>query len=143
MGFASFIVPSYHLAEVFHSYQLKRNNPKTANSKEDVKKKKKIRIIKNWRTYMSVLDLNVKQKFSFFFLFLKFFSYFIYFYFIYLLLFLAALGLCCCAWPFSSCGKRGLLFIAVCGLLSSWWLLLLQSTGSRHEGFGSCGTRAQ
>ena len=92
---------------------------------------------------MSVLDLNVKQKFSFFFLFLKFFSYFIYFYFIYLLLFLAALGLCCCAWPFSSCGKRGLLFIAVCGLLSSWWLLLLQSTGSRHEGFGSCGTRAQ
>ena len=31
--------------------------------------------------------------------------------------FLAALGLCCCAWAFSSCGKRGLLFIAMRGLL--------------------------
>ena len=30
---------------------------------------------------------------------------------------LAALGLCCCARAFSSCGKRGLLFVAVCGLL--------------------------
>ena len=28
-------------------------------------------------------------------------------------LFLAALGLCCCAWAFSSCGERGLLFVAV------------------------------
>ena len=27
--------------------------------------------------------------------------------------FLAALGLCCCARAFSSCGERGLLFIAV------------------------------
>ena len=26
---------------------------------------------------------------------------------------LAVLGLCCCAWAFSSCGERGLLFIAV------------------------------
>ena len=32
-------------------------------------------------------------------------------------LFLAVLGLRCCARAFSSCGKRGLLFIAVCGLL--------------------------
>ena len=31
--------------------------------------------------------------------------------------FLAALGLCCCARAFSSCGERGLLFVAVCGLL--------------------------
>ena len=30
---------------------------------------------------------------------------------------MAVLGLCCCAWAFSSCGKRGLLFVAVCGLL--------------------------
>ena len=30
---------------------------------------------------------------------------------------LAALGLCCCAQAFSSCGERGLLFVAVCGLL--------------------------
>ena len=36
-------------------------------------------------------------------------------YFIYLLL--AALGLCCCVWAFSSCGERGLLFVAACGLL--------------------------
>ena len=36
-------------------------------------------------------------------------------YFIYLLL--AALVLCCCARAFSSCGERGLLFVAVHGLL--------------------------
>ena len=34
------------------------------------------------------------------------------------ILFLAALGLCCCAWAFSSCGKQ--------------WLLLLWSIGSRR-----------
>ena len=32
-------------------------------------------------------------------------------------LFLAALGLCCCTRAFSSCGKRGLLFVAVHVLL--------------------------
>ena len=31
--------------------------------------------------------------------------------------FLAALGLRCCAWAFCSCGERGLLFVAVHGLL--------------------------
>ena len=31
--------------------------------------------------------------------------------------FWAALGLRCCAPAFSSCGERGLLFVAVCGLL--------------------------
>ena len=31
--------------------------------------------------------------------------------------FLAALGLLRCVWAFSSCSKRGLLFIAVCGFL--------------------------
>ena len=35
----------------------------------------------------------------------------------FIFLFLAVLGLRCCAWAFSSCGKGGLLFIAVCGLL--------------------------
>ena len=34
-----------------------------------------------------------------------------------LFLFLAALGLCCCTRAFSSCGERGLLFVAVRGLL--------------------------
>ena len=33
------------------------------------------------------------------------------------ILFLAALGLRCCARAFSSCGERGLLFVAVRGLL--------------------------
>ena len=32
-------------------------------------------------------------------------------------LFLAALGLHCCSQAFSSCGERGLLFVAVRGLL--------------------------
>ena len=40
--------------------------------------------------------------------------FFIIYYFYFLL---AALGLRCCTWAFSSCGERGLLFIAVCGLL--------------------------
>ena len=57
-------------------------------------------------------------------------------------LFLAALGRRCCLWAFSSCGERGLLFVAVHELLIAW-LLLLQSTGSRHAGFSSCGTWAQ
>ena len=30
---------------------------------------------------------------------------------------MAVLGLCCCAWAFSSCGEQGLLFVAVRGLL--------------------------
>ena len=33
------------------------------------------------------------------------------------LFFWAALGLCCCRQAFSSCSERGLLFVAVCGLL--------------------------
>ena len=45
-----------------------------------------------------------------FFFFLNKFIYFIY-------LFLAALGLRCCVWAFSSCSERGLLFVAVRGLL--------------------------
>ena len=43
-----------------------------------------------------------------------FFNKFIYFIFI---LFLTVLGLCCCARAFSSCSKRGLLFIVVHRLL--------------------------
>ena len=37
--------------------------------------------------------------------------------FLFFFFFLAALGLRCCAWAFSSCSERGLLFIAVRGLL--------------------------
>ena len=38
---------------------------------------------------------------------------------LFIYLFLAALGLCCCTRPFSSCGERGLLFVAVRGLLTA------------------------
>ena len=48
-----------------------------------------------------------KHAMSFFFFLINLFIY----------LFLAVLGLCCCAQAFSSCGKRGLLFVAVRGLL--------------------------
>ena len=44
--------------------------------------------------------------------------FFIYIYtFIYFYLFLAALGLLCCVQAFSGCGERGLLSVAVHGLL--------------------------
>ena len=36
---------------------------------------------------------------------------------LFIYLFLAALGLRCCSQAFSSCGERGLLFVAFCGLL--------------------------
>ena len=44
-----------------------------------------------------------------------FVSFFLFFPFLFF--FLAALGLCCCAWAFSSCSEQGLLFVAVHGLL--------------------------
>ena len=47
--------------------------------------------------------------FIYLFIFKNKFIYFIY-------LFLAALGLPCCAWAFSSCGEQGLLFVAVTSL---------------------------
>ena len=56
---------------------------------------------------------------------------------------MAALGLRCCVQAFSSCGEWGLLFVVVHGLLSLWWLPLLQGTGSRLTGFKSCSMRAQ
>ena len=42
-------------------------------------------------------------------------------------LFLAALGLRCCVWAFSSCGERGLLFVAVHELL-----IVVASLGVEH-----------
>ena len=36
---------------------------------------------------------------------------------LFIYLFLAALGLCFCTWAFSSCSERGLLLVAVLGLL--------------------------
>ena len=57
-------------------------------------------------------------------------------------LLLAVGGLCCCLGTFSSCGERGLLFVAAGGLLTAVASLLLRSTGSRRAGFSSCGTQA-
>ena len=50
-----------------------------------------------------------------------------------LFLFLAVLGLCCCVWAFSSCGKRGLLF-AVHGLLIVVASLVVEH-GLQAQGF--------
>ena len=53
-------------------------------------------------------------------------------------LFLAALGLRCCAWASSSCGKRGLLIVVVLRLLIV--MASLVATGSRRVSFSSCGS---
>ena len=89
----------------------------------------------------------VLQPFVFFFLKSKFIYLFIY-------LFLAALGHCCCTWAFPRCGQKGLLFIAVCGLLVVVASLVaehglqacgLSSWGSRalEHRLSSCDARAQ
>ena len=62
---------------------------------------------------------------------------FIYFYkFIYL--FLAALGLRCCVRAFSSCGERGLLFVAVRRLLIAVASLVVEHGLQGTRGFSSC-----
>ena len=84
--------------------------------------------------YLLFVDIFLKTLF-FIFIFLKLFIYlFNFIYFCLHWVFVAACGL------FSSCGKWGLLFIVVRGLLL--WLLLLRSMGSRCMGFSSCGSRA-
>ena len=55
--------------------------------------------------------------------------------------FLAALGLHCSAWAFSSCGKRGLLFVAVRGLLIAVASLVAEH-GLQACRFSSCSSRA-
>ena len=60
--------------------------------------------------------------------------------FIYLFI-LAASGLCCCTWAFSSCSERD--SSLRCVGFSLQWLLLLQSMGFRRAGFSSCGTQAR
>ena len=62
--------------------------------------------------------------------------------FIYLIyLFLAVLGLRCCARAFSSCGERGLLFVAVCRLLIVVASLVCgaQALGTRASVVAACG----
>ena len=60
---------------------------------------------------------------------------------LFIYLFLAALGLCCCTWAFSSCGERGLLFVAVRRLLIEVASLVV---GHRLQacGLSSCGAPA-
>ena len=60
------------------------------------------------------------------------------------------LGLCCCAWAFSSCSERGLLFVAVCGLLITVASLCRRARAlgmwasvAVALGLSSCGSRAQ
>ena len=69
--------------------------------------------------------------------------FFFFFFLIFLIyLFLAALGLHCCAWAFSSCGERGLFFVVVRGLPIAV-ASLVGSMVSRCMGLSSCGLQAQ
>ena len=68
--------------------------------------------------------------------FLKFICYFILFYFFNKFIYLFTFG---CG-GFSLLGE-GFLQLRCVGFLL-WWLILLQSTGSKRAGFSSCGSRA-
>ena len=64
-------------------------------------------------------------------------------------LFMAVLRLCCCAWAFSSCAERGLLFVAVHEHLIAVTSLSCRARalGARASavvahGLSSCGSRA-
>ena len=61
---------------------------------------------------------------------------------LFIYLFLALLGLRFCARAFSSCGKRGPLFIAVCGPLTFAASLVAEHRLQTRR-FSSCGSRAQ
>ena len=71
--------------------------------------------------------------------FFFFFKEFLFFFLIYL--FLAVLGLCFCARAFSSCGKRGPLFIAVRRPLTITASLVAECKLQTHR-LSSCGSRA-
>ena len=71
------------------------------------------------------------------------------FIYLFIYLFLALLGLRCCAWAFSSCCERGLLFVAVLRFLIAVASLCCgaQALGARASvvvarGLSSCGSRA-
>ena len=61
--------------------------------------------------------------------------------FIYLFIFMAVLGLHFCARAFSSCGKWGPLFIAVCGPLTIAASLVVEHRLQTHR-LSSCGSWA-
>ena len=64
------------------------------------------------------------------------------FFFFFLILFLAVLGLRFCARAFSSCGKRGPLFIAMRGPVTIVASLVVEHRLQTHR-LSSCGSRAQ
>ena len=61
---------------------------------------------------------------------------------LFIYLFLAVLGLRCCARAFSSCGKRGPLFIVVHGPLTIMASLVAEHRLQTHR-LSNCGSRAQ
>ena len=63
----------------------------------------------HFSTFANLEALRISLFKRFFFCCFKFY--------LFIYLFMAALGLRCCAWALSSCGERGLLFVAVRGLL--------------------------
>ena len=82
-------------------------------------------------TFFFLLSL----EFFFFFLTIFFLSFYLFIYFWLRWVFVAA----CRLFLVAASGGYSLL---QCAGFSLWWLLLLRSTGSRHAGFSSCGTRA-
>ena len=73
----------------------------------------------------------------------------LFFKFLFVFIYLVALGLCCSTWAFSSCIERGLLFLAVHGLLiavvslvAELGLLGLWASAVAARGLSSCGERA-
>ena len=61
---------------------------------------------------------------------------------LFIYLFMAVLGLCFCKRAFSSCGKRGPLFIAVCGPLTIAASLVAEHRLQTHR-LSNCGSWAQ
>ena len=69
-------------------------------------------------------------------------SFFLNFLFYFIYLFLSVLGLRFCVWAFSSCGKRGPLFIAVRGPLTIAASLVAEHRLQTRR-LSNCGSRAQ
>ena len=72
----------------------------------------------------------------------SYFSLFLYFIYLFIYLFMAVLGLCFCVRAFSSCGKWGPLFIAVCGPLAITTSLVAEHRLQTRR-LSNCGSQAQ
>ena len=94
--------------------------------------------------YKIFFDINIASQDFFFYIItsLVYFHYFYYYYLIFKNLFLAVLGLCFCARAFSSCGKRGPLFIRVCGPLTIVASLVAEHRLQTRR-LSNCGSRTQ